>query len=146
MKEGKTDDNYQIDEDIARIDFARVHSWLTTSYWSPGISREWVERAARHSALVLGVYSAQGQVGYLRVVSDRARLAYLCDVWIDSEHRGKGLGRLIVRYALEHPELARVKWILATADAHGVYANLGFKPLSEPQRWMERASTASLAG
>ena len=146
MKEGKTDDNYQIDENIARIDFARVHSWLTTSYWSPGISREWVERAARHSALVLGAYSPQGQVGYLRVVSDLARLAYLCDVWIDSEHRGKGLGRLIVRYALEHPELARVKWILATADAHGVYANLGFKPLSEPQRWMERASTASLAG
>ena len=146
MKEGKTDDNYQIDENIARIDFARVHSWLTTSYWSPGISREWVERAARHSALVLGAYSQQGQVGYLRVVSDMARLAYLCDVWIDSKHRGKGLGRLIVRYALEHPELARVKWILATADAHGVYADLGFKPLSEPQRWMERASTASLAG
>ena len=146
MKEGKIDESYQIDEDIARIDFARVHSWLTSSYWSPGISREWVERAARHSALVLGVYSPQGQVGYLRVVSDRVRMAYLCDVWIDSDHRGKGLGRSIVRYALEHPDLAQVKWILATADAHGVYAELGFKPVKEPQRWMERASTASLAG
>lgn len=140
------DAGYEIDEDITRIDWARVHSWLASSYWSPGITRDWVERGALHSALVLGAYSSREQVGFLRVVSDLTRWAYLCDVWVDSAHRGKGLGRRMVRYALEHPELARVKWVLATADAHGVYADLGFKPLKDPQRWMERPSTESLAG
>jgi GNAT superfamily N-acetyltransferase len=137
---------YELDEEITRIDWGRVHSWLASSYWSPGITREWMERAARHSALVLGAYSSGGQTGYLRVVSDMARFAYLCDVWVDAPHRGKGLARRMVRYALEHPEFARVKWVLATADAHGVYAKLGFGPLKDPSRWMERPPTKSLAG
>jgi GNAT superfamily N-acetyltransferase len=137
---------YELDENISRIDWNRVHAWLASSYWSPGITREWMERAARNSALVLGAYSAGGQAGYLRVVSDKARFAYLCDVWVDAPHRGKGLGRHMVRYALEHTEFARVKWVLATADAHGVYANLGFAPLKDPLRWMERPPSRSVAG
>jgi ribosomal protein S18 acetylase RimI-like enzyme len=137
---------YELDEEITRIDWGRVHSWLASSYWSPGITRDRVERAARHSALVLGAYSSAGQAGYLRVVSDRTRFAYLCDVWVDVAHRGEGLGRRMVRYALEHPEFARVKWVLATADAHGVYAKLGFAPLKEPQRWMERPPSGSVTG
>ena len=141
---GSLHGEYRIDEDVSQIDWERVHSWLSSSYWSPGISREWVERAARHSALVLGVYSNREQVGYLRVVSDTVRIAYLCDVWIDLDHRGKGLGRAMVRYALEHPELAHVKWLLATADAHGVYAALGFEPLTNPERLMQRSGMQKL--
>jgi len=128
--------NYVIDEDVSRIDWPRVHSWLTSSYWSPGITRDRIERAARHSALILGVYQESDQVAYLRVVSDMTRFAYLCDVWVDLSHRKRGLARAMVRYAMEHPEFSTVKWLLATADAHGVYSPLGFTPLKEPFRWM----------
>ena len=83
--------NYVIDEDITRIDWERVHAWLSGSYWSPGIPRERVERAGCHSALVLGAYLGGNQAGYLRVVSDTVRWAYLCDVWVDEGHRKKGL-------------------------------------------------------
>ena len=131
-------DNYEIDAAISRVDWVRVHGWLTTSYWTPGISRERVERAARNSALVVGAYTPEGQVGFLRVVSDRTRFAYLADVWVDEAHRGHGLARAMVRFALQHPEFNSVScWMLATADAHGVYRELGFGPLAQPERWME---------
>jgi hypothetical protein len=74
------------------VDFECVHAWLASSYWSPGIDRERVERGALNSALVLSAFDADGaQVGFLRVVSDKTRFAYLCDVWIEDKHRGKGL-------------------------------------------------------
>lgn len=74
-----------------------------------------------------------GQVGFLRVVSDKARFAYLCDVWIAESHRGRGLGRLLVRHAMAHPEFATVStWTLATKDAQSVYAPLGFRDVCEP--------------
>lgn len=130
---------YVIDDDVARIDWARVHGWLASSYWSPGISRERVERAARHSALVLGAYDKSGQqVAYVRVVSDKTRFAYLCDVWVDAQHRGRGLARTMVAQAIAHPDFTHVMWLLGTADAHGVYAALGFTRLVEPNRWMMR--------
>ena len=125
-----------MDDDRERIDWERVHGWLTSAYWSRGISRDAVERAARHSTLIIGAYRDSIQVGYLRVVSDCTRIAYLCDVWVDESARGRGLGRAIVRHAMNHPELAGVRWLLATADAHGVYTSLGFGPLTEPERWM----------
>lgn len=127
---------YVIEEGLRRTDWPRVHAWLTSSYWSPGVTREQVEKAARHSALVLSVFHDQEQVGYLRVISDKTRFAYLCDVWVDAAHRRRGLARAMVRYAMEHPEFSTVSWLLATADAHGVYAPLGFSPLKEPQRFM----------
>jgi ribosomal protein S18 acetylase RimI-like enzyme len=72
------------------------------------------------------------------VVSDRTRFAYLADVWVDEAHRGRGIARSVVRFALQHPEFASVScWMLATADAHGVYRELGFGPLAQPERWME---------
>ena len=129
---------YTLDDDRSRLDFGRVHGWLASSYWSPGISRERVERAARQSALVLGAYLGREQVAYLRVISDGVRFAYLCDVWVDEGHRGHGLGRAMLRRALDHPDLAVDAWFLATKDAHGVYAALGFGPLAEPHRWMTR--------
>ena len=130
--------HYDIDEDPARLDFARVHAWLSETYWSPGIARDRVERAAAHSSLVLGAYDAEGnQVAYLRVISDRATFAYLCDVYVDAAHRGRGLARALVRTALAHPDHQGLRrWLLATADAHGVYREVGFEPLPRPERWM----------
>jgi len=100
-------DNYEIDAAISRVDWARVHGWLTTSYWTPGISQERVERAARNSALVVGAYTPEGQVGFLRVVSDWTRFAYLADVWVDEAHRGHGLARSMVRFACNTPNSIR---------------------------------------
>ena len=128
--------DYVIEEGLKRIDWPRVHSWLTASYWSPGITPDRVLRAAQHSAMVLSTFREDQQVGYLRVVSDKTRFAYLCDVWIDVDHRGKGLARALVSYALEHPDFATTPWLLATADAHGLYLTLGFAPLETPHRFM----------
>jgi predicted N-acetyltransferase YhbS len=133
----RTHHEYVIEEGASRIDWPRVHSWLTSSYWSPGITRDRVEQAARNSALVLGAFIGREQVGHLRVISDKTRFAYLCDVWVETAHRRRGLARAMVRYATEHPDFSTVTWLLATLDAHAVYGTLGFRPLKEPQRWME---------
>ncbi len=135
---------YEICSDVGRIDWGRVHQWLASSYWTPNITLERVRRGAENSALVLGAYKENEQVGYLRVVSDKSRFAYLCDVWVDQEHRGKGLARRMVRVALEHPDFTTVNWLLATLDAHGVYAKLGFTPLSNPERWMSKGRFCSV--
>ena len=110
---------YALSDELERIDFAKVTDWLSGSYWSPGIGRAEVERGARHSSLVVGAYDASGrQVGYGRIASDKTRFAYVMDVFVDSEHRGKGLGQAIVRFAMEHPEhLPVYLWLLATHDA-----------------------------
>jgi GNAT superfamily N-acetyltransferase len=129
-----------LSDDRSRVDFARVSVWLAGSYWCTGIPRAAVERAARCSSLVTGAYDAAGeQVGYLRVVSDCTRFANLMDVYVAEAHRGRGLGRALVRFALAHPahrEIAR--WMLGTKDAHGVYAREGFGPVAEPERLMQR--------
>lgn len=128
---------YLLDDDRSRIDLPRVHRWLATTYWSPGVKRDIVDRAMHGSSLVIGVYLAAQQIGYARVVSDKATFAWIADVFVDESHRGKGLGRAMVRFALEHPEHQGLRrWFLATKDAHGVYATLGFEPLPEPQRFM----------
>jgi GNAT superfamily N-acetyltransferase len=135
--------DYEIDDDAARLDLGRLHGWLASTYWSPGVSLELVERAARGSSLVVGAYVSSPrvddgvQVGYLRVVSDRATFAWICDVFVDESHRGKGLARAMVRFALAHPEHQSLRrWLLATRDAHDVYRALGFEPLTNAQRWM----------
>jgi GNAT superfamily N-acetyltransferase len=113
------------------------------------VAREQVERAALNSALVLGAFSPTGvQIGYARVISDKTRFAYLCDVVVDEDWRGQGVGRALVRFALGHADLATVKmWTLATRDAHGVYARLGFRPVSDPashpEIWMMMFQKAS---
>ncbi len=135
---------YVICEGMDCVDFERVQAWLTSSYWTPGISRERIEHGSRHSALVLGVFAPDGtQAGFARVVSDKSRFAYLCDVWVDEAHRNRGLARALVRYALEHPDFATItNWTLGTKDAQGVYEALGFKDIREPgaypNTWMVR--------
>lgn len=122
---------------MERIDFERVHGWLSETYWSPGVSRERVERAARNSAMVVGAYRAGEQVGYLRIVSDRTTFAWICDVFVDESARGRGLARAMVQFALGHPDYQGLRrWVLATRDAHGVYAEIGFEPLPNPEKWM----------
>lgn len=141
MKEERlTTADYEISEGIARIDWKRVHQWLASSYWTPGISLERVRRGGENSALVLGAYTNGEQVGYLRVVSDKTRFAYLCDVWVEERHRGKGLARRMVQKALDHSDFATVNWLLATVDAHGVYEKLGFTALTDPGRWMSKGN------
>ena len=118
---------YEIDDDKTRIDFAQVHAWLTTAYWSTGVSRQRVEQAAQHSSLVVGAYCSGQQAGFLRVVSDRTTFAWVADVFVDPSHRKKGLAKAMVRFALQHPEFQGIRqWVLMTLDAHPVYRQLGF--------------------
>jgi GNAT superfamily N-acetyltransferase len=128
---------HELDDALDRFEFARCHTWLTSAYWSIGISRAEIERGFRHSTLVVGAYHEGEQSGCLRVVSDRTRFAYFMDVFVDPAARGRGLGRAMVRFALEHPDLALVyRWVLATDDAQGVYRALGFAELDHPERWL----------
>jgi GNAT superfamily N-acetyltransferase len=129
-------DGYEISTDRARLDVAAVHRFLSEeSYWAAGRTREVVERSIAGSVCV-GAYAPGGaQAGFARVVTDHATFAWLCDVFVLPPHRGHGLARALVRAALDEVATVR-RWVLATADAHGVYAPLGFAPL-EPRRWME---------
>nr|WP_314464901.1 GNAT family N-acetyltransferase [uncultured Novosphingobium sp.] len=131
----------QLSDDAARLDIARVHGWLASSYWTPGVERAQVERQIAGSHC-LGAYLADGtQVGFARVISDRASFAWLADVWVDESVRGQGLGRRMVNWFLDNPEYADIRrFMLATKDAHGVYARLGFAPLVRPDRLMEKLS------
>ena len=129
--------DYEITDDPARIDFAAVHQWLASTYWSPNVSRDLVERAARHSSLVIGAYLGTQQVAYCRIVSDRTTFAWVSDVFVHPDHRGKGLGREMVKFALNHPEHKGLRrWMLATRDAHEVYAAIGFTLLDDPKDTM----------
>lgn len=131
-----TQGDYQVDTDPARLDLAVIHDFLRTSYWARNVPFEVVERACRHS-ICFGLHHAGGQVGFARAVSDRARFAWLADVFVLPEHRGRGLARFLVGCALTHPELRGLRWLLGTRDAHGLYTRLGFRPLAEPARFME---------
>ena len=127
---------YAIDDKRERLDFERVFGWLSETYWHTDTTLEFVKRAAQHSSLVVGAYRREEQVGYLRVISDCTRFAYLCDVFVEESHRGKGLGKSLVRFALNHPEHQVNRWLLVTRDAHPVYAEEGFVPLPNPEGWM----------
>ncbi|GAB4585762.1 GNAT family N-acetyltransferase [Nocardia sp. IFM 10818] len=134
----RDEDGYGIDVDPERIDVDRVHHWLSTdTYWALGREWEIVERAIRGS-LNFGVYDADGeQVAYARVVTDKATFAWLCDVYVDREHRGKGLGRRLVAAVRDHLASYKIRRIaLVTFDAHSLYAEAGFAPLTDPQNWM----------
>lgn len=135
----------ELSDDKARLDVERVHGWLASSYWSPGIARDLVERAIAGSHC-LGAYRDGEQVGFARAITDHATFAWIADVWVDEVVRGQGLGRRMVGWFVDHPLLAGIRRIgLVTADAHGVYAALGFTPLMRPDRYMERLSPEAAA-
>ena len=118
------------------MDVTMVHGFLTTSYWAKGIDKSTIERALANS-LCLGVFHNGKQIGFGRAITDRSTFAYLADVFILEEYRGRGLGKWLVDCFLEHEELQGLRrWLLATLDAHGLYSQKGFVPLQEPQRFM----------
>ena len=129
---------YEIDDRPERINLERVHAWLSGTYWSPGIARETVEQAAANSALVVGAYDGPAQVAFLRIISDRTTFAWIADVYVDDAHRGQGLARAMVQFCLSHPDYQGLRrWMLATADAHGVYEGVGFHAPRKPESLME---------
>ena len=139
MPQETTVDGYVISDDPARLDIGAVHTYLSRSYWSAGIPRETVERAVRNS-LCVGLYTAAGeQVGLVRVVTDEASFAWICDVYVLEAHRSRGLSKAMLRAVLAHPRLQTVRRLtLATRDAHGLYAQFGFTPVAKPESQMEK--------
>jgi GNAT superfamily N-acetyltransferase len=128
---------YDISTDPSRLQLDAIHAYLTRSYWSPGVPRDVVARAASNS-LCFGIYHGESQVGFARVITDKATFAYLADVYVLEEHRGQGLSKRLVEHIQAHPELQGLRrFMLATADAHGLYAQFGFKAVARPQNMME---------
>jgi GNAT superfamily N-acetyltransferase len=128
---------YEISTDPARLDVDAIHAFLTQSYWSPGIPRATVARAIANS-LCFGVFWQGQQVGFARMVTDKTTFAYLCDVYVLEAHRGRGVSKQLMDYVVKHPDLQGLRrMMLATRDAHGLYAQFGFTPLSAPDRIME---------
>lgn len=130
---------YEISTDPARVDLAAVHQFLSVeSYWATGVPLD-VMRRAIEGSMVFGIYKGREQVGFARVVSDKATFAWIGDVYVLDAHRGHGLGKWLMECIVGHPELHGLRrWMLATRDAHGLYAQTGFTPLSDPGRFMER--------
>jgi GNAT superfamily N-acetyltransferase len=131
-------DGFVISTDKTRLDLDLIHGFLTQAYWSRGVPREVVARAILGS-MCFGVYEGAHQVGFARVTTDRATFGYIGDVFILEDWRGRGLGEWLMQTIMAHPELQGFRrWLLATLDAHGLYAKLGFTPLAEPGRYMEK--------
>ncbi len=133
-----TVNSYDISTDPARLQLAAIHAYLTRSYWSPGVPRDVVARAIANS-LCFGIYLDEAQVGFARVVTDKASFAYLADVYVLEAHRRQGLSKRLVAAIQAHPDLQGLRrFMLATRDAHGLYAQFGFRPVAAPDRLMER--------
>ena len=129
------------------MDIGFIHHYLSThAYWSLNIPFETVERSIEHS-LCFGVFHGDEQVGFARVITDRATIAYLGDVFIVPEHRGKGLSKDLIRTIMAYPDLQGLRrWILLTRDAHGLYEQFDWAPLQHPERYMEVVNPNVYAG
>lgn len=129
--------DFELDDDPTRIDVDAVHRYLAEeSYWAAGRPRETVERLVREAARVVGVYHDGRQIGFARTVTDGVSVAYLADVYVLPEFRGRGFGVELVREVIEQGPYAHVRWLLHTRDAHDLYAKFGFGPPGE--RLLER--------
>lgn len=130
-------DGFTVSDDPARLDPAAIHAYLTRSYWAKGIPRTVVRRSIRGS-LCFGLYADDGgQIGFARVVTDRATFAYVCDVYVLEGYRGQGLGAWLMECALDHPDLQGLRrWLLTTQDAHTFYEDVGFIRAPFPERFM----------
>jgi GNAT superfamily N-acetyltransferase len=135
----------EISDDAQRMQVDAIHSYLTRSYWSPGISRERVIKAMQNS-LCFGVFVAERgaserQIGFARVVTDRCTFAYLCDVYVLESHRGQGVSKRLLNHILAYPELQGLRrFLLATRDAHALYEQAGFAPIARPENMLERST------
>jgi N-acetylglutamate synthase-like GNAT family acetyltransferase len=145
---------FRITSDVAAFDVDAIHAYLTRSFWGAGISRELVEKSLRDS-LSFALFDGEKQIGFARMVTDRATFAYLCDVYVLEEYRGQGLGKWLMDEVMAHPDLQGLRRImLVTRDAHGLYERHGFTPPQNPERHMEifrhglyrKTESASAAG
>ncbi len=128
--------NYLISTDKNKIDINYVHGVLSQTYWSPGVAINVVKKAIKGS-LCFGVYKNNKQIGYARLVTDKATFGYLADVFIDEKYQGKGLAKWLVEMILAHPDVNGLRSILlATRDARGLYEKRGFVPVANPERFM----------
>ena len=129
--------NFIISTDHSHLDIDAICDFLTRAYWAKGRPRERTERAIANS-LVFGVYEGEKQIGMARIVSDYAIFAYLCDVFIHEDYRAHGIGKWLMETVMGHPDLQGLRrWTLATSDAHGLYRQFGWNPISNPDNWME---------
>ncbi len=130
--------NITVNTDKSRLDRDLIHHFLSQqSYWAQNIPRERVERSI-DNAICFGAFVGEEQVGFARVVTDRAIFAYIGDVFVVPSYRGHGVSKRIMEAILAHPELQGLRrWSLVTADAHGLYEQFGFKPIAKPERHME---------
>jgi GNAT superfamily N-acetyltransferase len=132
-------EGYELDDDRERVDVDAVHAYISQAYWAMGRPRTEVERLVSEAQRVVGLYKDGEQVGFCRAASDGMSFAYLADVYVLEEHRGRGLGLELVREMVENGPYASKRWLLHTRDMHRLYAKLGF---GEPgERLMERPPT-----
>ncbi len=131
--------DFEVSTDRSRINFDFVHKSLSgESYWAEGRAEE-ITRKAIENSMPFGAYHKNIQVGFARVVTDYATFAWICDVFVAKDFRGKGIGKLLMSAILAHSELQGFKrWVLATKDAQKLYSKFGFTELEFPQRWMEK--------
>lgn len=127
----------EITTDPSRFDLDVIHGFLSRSYWSPAIPRELVARAIEGSLAFAALENGR-QIGFARVITDRATFAYLADVFVLEEFRGGGVASKIMEAIVAHPDLQGLRrWMLVTRDAHPLYEKFGFRPLASPERVME---------
>lgn len=133
--------DYEIDTDKRRLDIASIHRFLSTeSYWAIGRTLEQTLTAIENS-LCFGIYRGREQVGFARVITDKATFAYIGDVFVTTGERGKGLSKWLMEVIVAQSDLQDLRrWLLATRDAHGLYKHYDFDELRFPERWMERTS------
>jgi N-acetylglutamate synthase-like GNAT family acetyltransferase len=130
-------DNFSVSTDTSRLDINVIHGFLTSSYWAENIPVETVRKSIEGS-MCFGVYDENRQIGFARMITDKATFAYLADVFILEEYRGRGLSKWLMEIIMSSPELQGLRRImLATRDAHGLYKKSGFTPLTQPNRWMQ---------
>lgn len=131
-------EGFTISTDRDRLDRPLIHEFLSESYWAKGIPRETVDRSIE-GALCFGLYDGDRQVGFARVITDRATFAYLADVFVLESHRGRGLAAWLMESILAHPDLQGLRrWMLLTRDAHPLYRKVGYTALARPERVMEK--------
>ena len=129
---------YRISSDQSEMDVESIHKFISQSYWAKGIPIETLKKAIDNS-LCFGVFNSEGvQVGFARMITDSATYAYLADVYVLGEHRGKGLSKWLMQEIMSHPDLQGLRRMtLATSDAHGLYEKYGFSALATPEVFME---------
>jgi N-acetylglutamate synthase-like GNAT family acetyltransferase len=132
---------FTVSTDRRKVDVNKVCDFLARSYWANNRKRETIKKSIEHS-LCFSLFDGDEQIGFARVITDGATFAYLCDVFIEDDYRGKNLGKWLLQCIFEHPDVSEVRrFCLVTKDAHEFYKQFGFTSLQEPERFMEKMNT-----